>query len=201
MATRIYRPTAGRSWREASARSSNAQVGEILAKYGTDLNNKRLKRAITVAEQNMTLADQRADVWGKTYERVGSQVEGAAKTVTQQANQVNQKAEELARIAARTKVLVADIEKRSKAGTLTAQQVAAFHAEYDPLVERWNTLNPVYKAQKRDWNALNRSYLQDQQELKTLYSKYQRSTKRTKQAVNAYKQSVSKYNREFYPVS
>jgi hypothetical protein len=200
MATRIYRPDASKTWREASATSSNEAVSQILAKYSTDLNNKRLKRGMTRAETAMTLADQRTQVWGKAYEKVGNQIKGQVTGYNNALGTANQHLTEVNRIAGRIATLDKDWKKVHDGGTWTPEYQAQYEAERGPLADRYGQLAPIWKAETKQ-NTQTKSIIdRNNRQYASLVDRYNRATKRQKQSVNAYKNAVNRYNSGFYPV-
>lgn len=200
MATRIYRPDAGRSWREASNVSANAEISTMLARNATDMANKRLKRNLTTAEFNMKQATQRTTAWAKAYEKVQGGAEHQQAALAYQAGQIGQRGAEIQRLATRIQRLDQAHDKALKAGTLTEAAHNAYLAERLPVYDRYKQLKPILNAQRGDYKSAAASYEKDRQRLSSLASRYDRSTKQAQRAANAYKASVKRYNRDFYPV-
>jgi chromosome segregation ATPase len=201
MATRVYRPDAGRSWREASATSSNAEVSQILARYSTDLNNRKLKRGMTRAQNAMTLAGQGVEAWGKAYERVAAIAKGQVAGLATQQTSANSKAAEINQLTARMNKLTSDYNALAKSqGYITPAYKANYLAEWNPLNERYQTIKPVWKAQTSQNEAAQKVADENSRRLQGLEAKYNRADKRSQRAVRSYKHSVRAYNEGFYPV-
>ena len=203
MATRIYRPDAGHSWREAAATSSNETISTMLATFATDVNNRRLKRAMGKAERDMTLISQRTEAWGKAYERVGGAVTTQSRNLNANITSANNRIAELARLNGRMQTLNKAYESMQHASPTHQVSEAyrnAYLAEFNPLKARFDSIKPVSDAQIKANQAQQNILNANNRRLQGLQQTYERAAKRQKMAVKAYKSSVSRYNRDFYPV-